>query len=256
MKERDNINSTKQSRRRRALALLLAFVTLFSFPLYAAEGEAHAATGKVRLVMLTKRGTGTGTAKRAFAAVGINVTTVYTLKGADPEKYDGLIIPGGGNDIDPEIYGAKDSGKNYSPDKKYDKRQIKAVKKFAKAKKPIFGICRGLQVINVAFGGTLKQDIKRHGGYRYVKNKKGSWIRSVQGKTHIVFCSHHQAIKKLGEDLIATSYDKSTNNIEAIEHKTLPIYAVQWHPDIYTYNQGAQKVLEAFGKVCLKYRAK
>ena len=242
---------------RRTVPFILALSLIMSFPFYAAEGTAHAASGTrpVSIVMVGKRGAGNAAVVWAFSTAGVKVTTVYRLSKVKPSKYDGLIIPGGLNDVTPVLYGAKRSKKTYKPDRALDRLQIKAVKRFAKAGKPVFGICRGFQVINVAFGGTLKQHIGSHSGFRTVKNARRSWIRKVFGYKEKTYHAHHQGIKKLGKGLIATSYDIKSGEIEAFEHKSLPVYAVQWHPEAMTrYHPDSLRIFKAFRKICLRNR--
>ena len=238
------------------LLLLLCFMLVLSVPLAEPDGNAYAASKSksktkarpVHLLMVDKAGSGNGGVIVAFNSVGVKVTTVYSLRKVKPSKYDGLIIPGGVNDVEPSLYKAKCSRMTFCPKKKFDKLQIKAIKRFVKAGKPVFGICRGFQVINVAYGGTLKQHISRHRGFRTVKSKKGSWIYNVQGRRKSVFHSHHQTVKKLGEGLIATSYDVRSGEMEALEHETDPVYAVQWHPEVHMYQQGSRGIFRAFKK--------
>ena len=190
-----------------------------------------------------------------FAKVGVTVVTVYNIKDVDPAKYDGLIIPGGGN-MDPRSYRAKRDKHTYGTDKAKDDLQIAAILMFAKAGKPVLGICRGSQVINVAFGGTLKQHIPRwHKKNRKVKTVKGSWVRGIYGKKSKVYHWHHQCIKKLGKGLKVTARDARDKRIEAIQHKTLPIYGVQWHPDIKP-NKKSYALYNSFKQICLNNMAK
>jgi len=204
---------------------------------------------KVHLLMVDNRKDNKRVVKE-FKKVGVKVTTVYSLKKVDPAKYDGLIIPGGHN-IDPKMYGAKRSKYTYGTNIKKDKMQVKAVKRFVEAGKPVLGLCRGCQLINVAFGGTIKQHIKWHKGYRKVKNVKGYWMYSMYGKKRSTYHFHHQCVKKLGKGLVATSYDVNSGHIESIQHKTLPVYGVQWHPDCDTKKQG-NKFFKEFKKICLQ----
>ena len=95
--------------------------------------------------------------KELFEAAGAKVSYVWSYN-TKPSKYDGLIAPGGG-DIAPSLYGKKSHPLTSNVNKSLDKREIYLIKKFAKSKKPIIGICKGCQAINVAFGGTLKQHI-------------------------------------------------------------------------------------------------
>lgn len=190
---------------------------------------------------------------KEFRKVGVKVTTVYKLSRIDPDKYDGLIIPGGHN-IDPRMYHAKRSKYTYGTDIKKDRLQIEAVKRFADAGKPVLGLCRGCQVINVAFGGTIKQHIRWHKYFRTVRNVKGYWMYSMYGRKKNTYHFHHQCVKKLGKGLVATSYDVRSRYIESIQHKTLPVYGVQWHPDTAIKKQG-NKIFREFKKICLKNMA-
>ena len=111
--------------------------------------------------------------------------------------------------------------------------------------KPILGICRGLQVINVAFGGTLYQDIsevskdvynhrqkeEKYYPIHYITNEEGSFLYRIFNKRCAVNIFHHQAIKSIGDGLKVTS-KCDDGVVEAIEHVSLPIYAIQFHPEM------------------------
>lgn len=242
---------------RKVIPVFLALLLVFSVPFSSYEGTAEAASGNkpVRLVMLQKRAQDNGSVTSAFRSVGVKVTSVTTLKQADPKKYDGLILPGGSNDIVPSLYGAKNYGKSIYPDIKFDRRQIKAMKRFVKAGKPVLGICRGMQVINVAFGGSMKQDLcPRHCGFRRMRNVKGSLERRVLGKYCMAYHSHHQGVKRLGKGLVVTSYDSRSKEVEGFKHETLPVYGMQWHPELRRSVQGTKGLFRTFKKECLKCR--
>ena len=123
------------------------------------------------------------------------------------------------------------------------------VKEQAAKGKPVLGICRGCQVINVAYGGTLNQHIGRHKGFRTVRNVKGWWMYDMYGKYHSTYHSNHQVVGRLGKNLIATAYDSNSGHIEAIQHETLPVYGIQWHPDMKMGNKGL-KTFKEFRKIC------
>ena len=181
---------------------------------------------------------------------GCKVTVLGTRK-INVKKFDGVALAGG-PDVTPRLYGQKNKhSSNCNPAK--DKMQIAVIKKFAKAGKPILGVCRGQQIINVAFGGTLKQHIGWHSGSRKVKIEKGSWLYKAYGKTAKVAHNHHQAIKKLGSGLVATQWDAKSKVIEAIEHETLPVYGVQWHPE--SMGKRGMKVGRIFKKECQLIRS-
>ena len=170
----------------------------------------------------------------------------------DVSKYDGLVIPGGHN-IDPRMYGAKQAPETYGTNIDKDKAQIAMIKKFADAKKPVLGLCRGCQVINVAYGGTICQHIPGwHKWNRTIKIKKGSWLYSAYGAKTSVYHFHHQCVEKLGTGLAATQWDAADGRIEAVEHKTLPVYGVQWHPD--SMEERGNAVFIKFRKVCVKQK--
>lgn len=143
-------------------------------------------------------------------------------------RYDGLIIPGGG-DVTPSRYGQKTRNRHtYGCSRKKDDLQITLVQRFAAARKPILGICRGCQVINVAFGGTLKQHVGWRKGQIKIKVLKNSHFYSKLGSTERTYHYHHQALDKLGKGLIATmiSHAGRTRIVEGIRHRSLPIIAV------------------------------
>ncbi len=108
------------------------------------------------------------------------------------------------------------------------------IKAFHKANKPILGICAGVQIINVCFGGSLHQDIKNHTSkeeitIHSINIEKDSFLEKIYSKNKIEVNSfHHQAINKVAENfkIVATSED---GIVEAIEYKN--IVGVQWHPE-------------------------
>ena len=130
--------------------------------------------------------------------------------------------------------------------------QLAILDKFVKAKKPVLGICRGEQLINVYFGGSLIQHVAGHAGiYHDVKNVSGSIMYRLYGKTTKVYSSHHQAVRRLGKGLKITQ-KANDGTVEAIEHKTLPIFAVQWHPELM--GKSGQPVLKEFLTQCKSHR--
>ncbi|MBQ3418948.1 MAG: gamma-glutamyl-gamma-aminobutyrate hydrolase family protein [Erysipelotrichaceae bacterium] len=146
------------------------------------------------------------------------------------KECNGLYVPGG-VDVCPKHYHEEVSGtlKHYDFLDEIDFAYIKA---FYKANKPILGVCRGQQVINVCFGGTLYQDISNHVDvWHDVKVEDISFIKDIYKKDVInVNSYHHQAVKKIadGFKVVAKSLD---GTIEAMQYKN--IYTVQWHPEKY-----------------------
>ena len=162
------------------------------------------------------------------------VLSLLGLSAADtPEKSDALLLPGGG-DIHPRFSGKKTAGAT-DIDEARDLRELALTHAFAARSVPIFGICRGLQVINVAFGGTLCQHIDGHGQVggtdRLHKTQTNdTLLRSLYGARFTANSAHHQSVDRLGADLHAIQW-ADDGTVEALRHATLPIFAVQWHPE-------------------------
>lgn len=184
--------------------------------------KAHAAGPKIA-VCADPGGALAARVKRSGATLTeINSTT-------DISSYDGLLVPGG-RDVDPSMYGEKPAGAmDYS--KAFDQEQIKIIDKFVKAGKPILAVCRGSQIMNVYFGGTLYQDISGHRGSVNTYTVSGSILRNLCGSSQTVSCGHHQAVKRLGDGLVATMLT-SGGIVEGYEHAYLPIIGIQWHPEV------------------------
>lgn len=177
--------------------------------------------------------------------------TVYTrtIK-VNINKYDGLAIPGGG-DVDPIFYGEKNTKSNHIHTW-LDKAQFKLIKKFARADKPVLGICRGAQVINVAYGGSLYQHVSGHSGPMSTKIKKGSWMYDMFGGKFTAFHGHHQAVKKLGKGLVATqwTWKYGIRTIEMVEHEKYPVFGIQYHPEMM--GKAGVKIGRKYRAECLK----
>ena len=146
---------------------------------------------------------------------------------------DGLIVTGSPNDVHPKYYGEEPiSGKKYIYDEFILVRD--AVKTFEKANKPIFGICAGIQEINVIYGGTLFQKIPNHclkdGSMHSVNLSEESLLYDIYNENAIEVNSYHnQAIKDLANGFKISAISKD-GIIEAIEKDN--IVAVQWHPEV------------------------
>ena len=146
---------------------------------------------------------------------------------------EGLLLPGGG-DIDPSMYGQKDQGST-KIDEERDEIEKDLLEKFMASRRPVFGICRGAQLINVVLGGTLHQDIPNHTmieGHDRIHESytTDETLKSLFGERFSVNSAHHQAIDRLGEGLCAIQWAPD-GVIEAIRHESLPIFGVQWHPE-------------------------
>ena len=176
--------------------------------------------------------------------------------------YDGLVLCGG-NDIHPKYYNEAINGA-VNIDEARDEIEIALLEEYVKLGKPILGICRGCQLINVFFGGTLYQDLPETSSHRsgvgkydmthLVNADLDSILGKIYGESFIVNTSHHQAAKKLGKDLCASVY-WNDQHVEAIEHKYLPILGVQWHPEKMCDNKSEKvangmSIFESFIEIC------
>ena len=149
---------------------------------------------------------------------------------------DGLILAGGG-DVEPARFGQENRGsENMNPDR--DRAELALLDAFAAAGKPILGICRGHQVVNVWAGGSLIQDlgglneIHRWDGCDKVHwaRAEGGVLRELYGDRFPINSAHHQAVDAVGAGLTVTARSED-GVIEAMEHGSLPIFTFQFHPE-------------------------
>ena len=169
-----------------------------------------------------------------------------TLRGTF-ERLDGLFLPGG-EDIDPINYGEERHDQLGPIDKERDRTELSLTRWAIEWGMPVLGVCRGVQVINVACGGALYQDLHSQAGeldkhdfyppqyerFRVSHNVRiepDSRLAQALGRVHEINSMHHQGIKRLGYGLrvVATAPDGLP---EAVECPALPfVLGVQWHPE-------------------------
>lgn len=155
------------------------------------------------------------------------------------DSSDAVLVMGG-EDVEPSLYGCTSAypGGGYH-ELAADRNQIAAIQHAITTKTPLLGICRGLQLVNVALGGTLIQHLENADAHRstgsdpFVDTRLDSISPTLEAdlsaqESHK--CSHHQAIHELGEGLQIAAM--STDDIiEAVIHESAPVTAVQWHPE-------------------------
>lgn len=163
------------------------------------------------------------------------------LAGCCPEpdlRCAGLVLCGGG-DIQCSLYSQEDRGSN-PPDPDRDRAELELFHAFYETGKPILGICRGMQLINVALGGDLLQDLPPE-QKRFHMGQKGDAVHPVAalensilhrlyGPLFPVNSSHHQAVDRLGTGLQAAAWSES-GFAEAVELPGYPLLGVQFHPE-------------------------
>lgn len=151
---------------------------------------------------------------------------------------DGLLLTGGG-DLDPALYGEPNRG-TMPWDERRDRYELSLLRGMVRRGKPVLGICRGIQVINVGLGGTLWQDVDSqlglshpsgHGIRHGVRFAPDCFLLPALAQTTLINSTHHQAVKDVAPGLVATAWSDD-GLIEAIQAADgRPIWGVQFHPE-------------------------
>lgn len=210
---------------------------------------------------------------RYLSRDGVLPITVPSLESMELRAFvgemDGIVLQGG-DDIAPETYGEEPIGK-WRGDSARDLIELEIIEYALELNKPIFGICRGFQLLNVYFGGTLYQDLPiqlgeaiGHKGINYDQNVHEISIdsNSFLGRINdgapkaTVNSIHHQGIKELGAGLegIAWASDGIVEAYLLKDHPKGQVFAVQWHPE-YDWNYAgkllsAEAIYDHFLKFC------
>lgn len=190
------------------------------------------------------------------------------------DRLDGILIPGGA-DVDPSMYGEARHEACETSDPPRDRVELQLIRWALEDGKPVLGICRGIQLINLAAGGTLYQDLAaqlegsaKHDyfpvqGYERdalthdVVIEEGSRLAEIFGAGLLrVNSMHHQAVKQLGDGLVVTARSADDDVIEGIEVPEHPfMVGVQWHPEALAVTDENTRVLfEQFIAAARDYR--
>jgi putative glutamine amidotransferase len=168
-------------------------------------------------------------------------------------RFDGVLLPGGG-DVAPHRYGADDRhDRVYDVDDEQDAFDLAVARHALAAGLPLLAICRGLQIVNVARGGTLHQDMGEDGEHRHVVHpvaiRRGSLLEAAMGAGKVeASCYHHQRVARLGAGLTAVAH-AADDTVEAVDLTGAPGWfaAVQWHPeDTAAQDPAQQSLFDAF----------
>ncbi len=181
-------------------------------------------------------------------------TILLTLDNVNDESIldvcDGFLITGG-TDLDPKSYQENnDQGLSKEIDLRLDSLDKLVVEYALNNKKPLLGICRGLQSLNVFLGGSLIQDLgNKNKAHKSIK--ENHLIKMVDNNKYNINATlnvnsyHHQAIKKIAKNLDVIGLHED-GTIEMVSHKTLPMFAVQWHPEIRSKSKESKIIFDIF----------
>ncbi|MFB7508229.1 gamma-glutamyl-gamma-aminobutyrate hydrolase family protein [Streptomyces broussonetiae] len=153
-------------------------------------------------------------------------------------RLDGLVVAGG-PDVEPARYGAERSPRTGPPARERDAWELALIDAALAAGVPLLGICRGMQLLNVALGGTLVQHLDGHAevvgvfGDHPVEPVAGTLYAGLVPERTAVPTYHHQAVDRLGRGLVASAY-ATDGTVEAVELPTAQgwVLGVQWHPEM------------------------
>jgi putative glutamine amidotransferase len=171
------------------------------------------------------------------------------------ESFDGLVVVGGG-DIDPARYGGRGHPSTYGVDRVRDEAEIELVRAADRVALPTLAICRGIQVVNVAFGGTLHEHLPDVAGLQdhgipmtgdpilhEVSVTGGSRLHEATGRRSFSCSSHHhQAVDRAGDGLVPVARTED-GLIESLERDGGWLVAVQWHPEETAMEDPAQQAV-------------
>jgi putative glutamine amidotransferase len=190
------------------------------------------------------------------------IEPVLIQPGAElPTDASGLLLMGG-SDVNPARFGEARLTETENPDDARDELECDLIADFTKRDLPVLAICRGVQILNVQYGGTLVQHLestKRHrkktpdnpgSPAHKVEIVPGTKLAAIAGEplTLDVNSRHHQAIAKLGDGLLVSARDPEDDTIEAVERPDKRfVIGVQWHPEnMSALDERQAKLFRAF----------
>jgi putative glutamine amidotransferase len=187
------------------------------------------------------------------------------------EDFDGILFAGG-EDVDPALYDEAVKYANVHANRARDEFELSLLERALKHRLPILGICRGIQMINVKFGGTLYQDLKSETATEIDHKQPGGrgdethTVTLTDPESHLaevfrgscrVNSLHHQAIKRLGRGLKVTAHceDGLVEAVEAADEYPY-LVAIQWHPEEMADRPEHLKILQQFLAKCREAAAR
>jgi putative glutamine amidotransferase len=194
-----------------------------------------------------------------------------SLAAAYVARIDGLLLTGG-DDVHPSLFGEAPHPRIDLVDEQRDRFEIALLGAARERRMPVFGICRGIQIMNVALGGDLYQDIPsqaesalghaqktlREGAWHDVDVRPGTRLAAILGEGRAAVNSyHHQACRRVAHGLSVTA-TTSDGIVEAVEDPGLPFFlGVQWHPEVLEGGtaQSTRRLFAAFVEAAREFRA-
>ena len=192
------------------------------------------------------------------------------------DRVDGVLVTGAKSNVHPSHYGVEPTAAHEPFDPARDATTLPLIRAAVSRGVPLLAICRGIQELNVAFGGSITaafQDVRGLPDHSYpdsgttderfalahdVRIEPGSCMAEVLGETATVNSLHKQALDRLGGRVVAEA-TSADGTIEAVSIENAPgwVVGVQWHPEYWAHSDEASaKVLRAFGDACRAYAAR
>ncbi len=191
-----------------------------------------------------------------LAEAGLEAAILPTGSGSVLDRAGGLVLVGGG-DLDPRTYGGKPHPTNYMVDAERDAFELRLLDRALAAGMPVLAICRGMQILNVAFGGDLVAHIPERYGTTVchrlpprepvahpVSVTANTRLAAALGDTEVQGMSwHHQAVDAVGEGLLVTAH-ADDGVVEGVETEDGSwVVGVQWHPELDAAENAPQRAL-------------
>jgi gamma-glutamyl-gamma-aminobutyrate hydrolase PuuD len=200
----------------------------------------------------------------ALRQAGIEPVLISPGQPARLNGLDGLLLTGG-CDLNPARYGAAPHPANEPPDDQRDELETVLLQQALDARLPVLAICRGLQLFNVAHGGTLVQHLDNSAvhvvrgddpampAHEILVAADSRLAAILGGGVHAVNSRHHQAVERVGAGLTISARSTPDGVVEALERSDLPFaVAVQWHPEDQVRRDPSQKKLFAAFREALR----
>ncbi|HTM47363.1 MAG TPA: gamma-glutamyl-gamma-aminobutyrate hydrolase family protein [Bryobacteraceae bacterium] len=190
--------------------------------------------------------------EQALLAVGVEPVRLHPDSPGSLEGLDGLLLTGG-TDVNPARYGQEPHKSNDEPDDPRDRMETALLASALERDLPVLAICRGMQLFNVAHGGTLEQHVENHrrpgvsGAHRIGVEPRTRLADAMGFGSHVVNSRHHQVVGRIGDSLRVSARSEE-GYAEALERQDKRFaVAVQWHPeDLVAIRPEARRLFEAF----------